>query len=202
MVGVEEHAWTAELRDALLKDGTDDTVRMIADGWPAADEQLRDVGDRRLERMNASGIDVPVLSISAPGLAAQAVGGDAAGARRRRLLAGAVSARPDRYGTFATLPISDPEPAVQEFERCVTQLGMVGAMLLPRTGDRYLDHETFRTILEFATRRGADLPTHEFPPRAVRDVHFSASAQKSTPCWPQEVRWSRRRRGQHGSTTS
>jgi len=36
MVGVEEHAWTAALRDALVKDGTDDTVRMIADGWPEA----------------------------------------------------------------------------------------------------------------------------------------------------------------------
>ncbi len=180
MVGVEEHAWTAELRDALLKDGTDDTVHMIADGWPAADEQLRDVGDRRLERMNASGIDVAVLSISAPGTQplkpseAMPLARDA-----NDFLAGAVSAHPDRYGAFATLPISDPEAAVQEFERCVTQLGMVGAMLFPRTGDRYLDHETFRAIFEVADTFEVPIYLHpQFPPRAVRDVHFSGFGAK------------------------
>jgi predicted TIM-barrel fold metal-dependent hydrolase len=180
MVGVEEHAWTAELRDALLKDGTDDTVRMIADGWPAADEQLRDVGDRRLERMDASGIDVAVLSISAPGTQPLKPSEAVPLARDANdFLAGAVSAHPDRYGAFATLPISDPEAAVQEFERCVTQLGMVGAMLFPRTGDRYLDHETFRAIFEVADTFEVPIYLHpQFPPRAVRDVHFSGFGTK------------------------
>jgi hypothetical protein len=30
VIGVEEHAWTAELRDALVKFGGDDTVTMMS----------------------------------------------------------------------------------------------------------------------------------------------------------------------------
>ncbi len=180
MVGVEEHAWTAELRDALIKDGTDDTVRMIANGWPEADEQLRDVGDRRLQRMDASGIDLQVLSISAPGTQPLKPSEAIPLARDANdFLAGAVSAHPDRYAAFATLPTSDPEAAVQEFERCVSTLGMVGAMLFPRTGDRYLDHETFRGIFEVAEKLEVPVYVHpQFPPQAVRDIHFSGLGDK------------------------
>lgn len=180
MVGVEEHAWTAELRDALVRDGTDDTVRMIADGWSEADEQLRDVGDRRLERMDASGIDIQVLSITAPGTQPLKPSEAVPLARDANdFLAGAVSAHPDRYAAFATLPTPDPEAAAEEFERCVTKLGMVGAMLFPRTGDRYLDHETFRPIFEAADALGVPIYIHpQFPSQAVRDVHFSGFGPK------------------------
>lgn len=175
MIGVEEHAWTAELRDALIKDGGDDTVRMIAEGWPGADELLRDVGDRRLERLDASGIEMQVLSITAPGTqplkATEAVplARDA-----NDFLANAVSAHPGRFAAFATLPTSDPEAAAHEFERSVKELGMVGAMLFPRTGDRYLDHPTFRPIFEVAESLEVPIYVHpQFPPQAVRDAYFS-----------------------------
>ena len=119
MVGVEEHAWTAELRDALVEDGTDDTACTIAGAFPDADEQLLDVGDRRLERMDA-----------------------------------------DDFLAVA---------AVQEFERCLTQLWMARAMLFPRTGERYLDHDTFRAILEVAATHEVPSYIHpQFPPQAPR----------------------------------
>lgn len=180
MVGLEEHAWTVELKHALVKDGTDDTVRMIADGFPDADEQLLDVGDRRLERMDASGIDVAVLSTSAPGTQPLKPSEAVPLARDANdYLAGAVRAHPDRYAAFATLPISDPDAAVQEFERCITQLGMVGAMLFPRTGERYLDHDTFRAIFEVAATHDVPIYIHpQFPPQAIRDIHFSGFGDK------------------------
>lgn len=66
VIGVEEHAWTAELRDALLKYGGDDTVnRMNNQGEISL--RLLDVGEERLARMDANGVDMEVLSITTPG---------------------------------------------------------------------------------------------------------------------------------------
>ncbi len=158
---MEEHAWTAELRDALIKVGSDDTVRLIAEGFPEANELLVDVGDRRLERMDASGIEIQVLSITAPGAQplksreAVPLAHDA-----NDFLAAAVSAHPDRFAAFATLPTADPDAATAEFERSVKELGMVGAMLCLRTGDRYLDHETLRPIFEVADSREVVVYVH------------------------------------------
>ena len=175
MIGVEEHAWTAELRDALIKDGTDDTIRLISENFPEADEQLRDVGERRLQRLDASGIEIHDLSITAPGTQPLKASEAVPLARDANdFLADAVSAHPDRYAAFATLPTADPEAAVAELQRSVTKLGMLGAMLFPRTGERYLDHETFRPIFEAAAALDVPVYLHpQFPPPAVRDIYFS-----------------------------
>src|SRR3954454_12654395 len=66
VIGVEEHAWTVELRDALLRFGGDDTVTMLS-RQKDTDRRLREVGDERLARMDAAGIDLQVLSITTPG---------------------------------------------------------------------------------------------------------------------------------------
>jgi hypothetical protein len=47
VTGVEEHAWTAELRDALVKFGGDDTVTMMS-VQAGIDRRLLDVSDGRL----------------------------------------------------------------------------------------------------------------------------------------------------------
>ena len=41
VIGVEEHAWTADLRDALLKFGGDDSVTMLS-SQKDTDRRLRD----------------------------------------------------------------------------------------------------------------------------------------------------------------
>jgi hypothetical protein len=66
VIGVEEHAWTAELRDALLRFGGDDSVSMLS-SQKDTDRRLRDVDAERLARMDAAGVVVQVLSITTPG---------------------------------------------------------------------------------------------------------------------------------------
>src|SRR4051794_26347069 len=66
VIGVEEHAWTADLRDALLKYGGDDSVTMMS-SRPETDRRLREVGDERLARMDALGVDLQVLCVTTPG---------------------------------------------------------------------------------------------------------------------------------------
>jgi Amidohydrolase len=141
VIGVEEHAWTPELRDALLRYGGDDTVTMMS-SQPDIDRRLLDVGDERLARMDAAGVDLGVLSVTTPGTQPLPPGEAVPLARDANdFLADAVRRRPDRFAAFATLPTPVPEAAAEELERCVTRLGLVGALLFPRTGEAYLDHD-------------------------------------------------------------
>ena len=98
--------------------------------------------------MKIVGLDMMVLSVTTP--AAQALPSEQAVPLARQSndrLASAVRAHPDRYSGFATLPTPDRQAAVQELDRAVQELGLKGAMIHGRTGDRYLDKEEFRPIL-------------------------------------------------------
>jgi uncharacterized protein len=164
VIGVEEHAWTAELRDALLRFGEDDTVNQLS-SRQQTDQYLREVGEERIARMDAAGVDIEVLSVTTPGTqplnAAEAVplARDA-----NDFLADAGAAHPSRFAAFATLPTPDPQAAASELERCVQQLGMVGAQLVPLTHDRYLDHESFRPVFEAAAALAVPLYIHPGQP--------------------------------------
>jgi predicted TIM-barrel fold metal-dependent hydrolase len=117
-IALEEHFWTAEL---AAPPGTGP----LAMWGPRVDDRLRDLGASRLADMDASGIDVQVISHVAP--AAQGLGGAKGIARAREAndrLAGAVRAHPDRFGGFATLPTANPQAAADELERAVAELGL------------------------------------------------------------------------------
>jgi uncharacterized protein len=174
VIGVEEHAWTVELRDALLKLGGDDTVTMLSSRTDT-DRRLREVGDERLARMDAAGVDLQVLSITTPGTQSLPPAEAVPLARDANdFLADAVKRRADRFAAFATLPTPDPQAAADELERCVTQLHLVGAMLFPRTGETYLDHDRFRPVFEVAAQLQVPLYIHPaLPPPSVRDAYFS-----------------------------
>jgi hypothetical protein len=173
VIGVEEHAWTAELRDALLKFGGDDTVTMMS-SQQDTDRRLLDVGAERLARMDAAGVDLEVLSITTPGTQPLRPGEAVPLARDANdFLADAVRRRPDRFAAFATLPTPHPEAAAGELERSVTQLGLVGALLFPRTGETFLDHDRCRPVFEAAAQLRVPLYIHPaVPPRTVRDASY------------------------------
>jgi predicted TIM-barrel fold metal-dependent hydrolase len=172
-IAIEEHVWTADLRDALVR--ADDEAVRLAQGFPAIDERLREIGQNRLERMDSAGVDVQVLSVTTPGTQTLAPAEAVPLARDANdTIADAVRRYPDRFSGFATLPMSDPDAAARELRRAVTELGMVGAMLFPRTADLYIDHPSFRPVFETAADLEVPLYIHpQFPPKAVRDVSYS-----------------------------
>ncbi|WP_297621766.1 amidohydrolase family protein [Nocardia sp.] len=174
VIGVEEHAWTSELRNALLEWGGDETVnKMSSQG--EVNLRLLDVGEERLARMDASGVDLEVLSITTPGT--QPLPAQVAVPLARQandVLADAVRRHPDRFAAFATLPTSNPKAAAAELERAVTSLGHVGAMLFPRTGETFLDHDSFRPVFEAAAHLGVPLYIHPaMPPKKLIDIAYS-----------------------------
>lgn len=99
--------------------------------WDELQNRLLDVQGRRLELMDEHGIETMILSLNAP--AVQAIPD-----RRRAIeiakrandaLAEECAKRPDRFRAFAALPLQDPDAAAQELQRCVTDLGFVGALV-------------------------------------------------------------------------
>lgn len=166
VVGVEAHAWTAELRDALMRFGGDESVNILS-SREQTDHRLREVGPERIARMDAAGVDVQVLSITTPGTQTLDASEAVPLARDANdYLADAVRAHPDRFAALATLPTPDPEAAASELERCVTSLGLSGAQLVPLTGGRYLDDPEFRPVFEAAASLDVPLYIHPGQPLA------------------------------------
>ena len=170
---MEEHVWSPALRAALIEAGDDETVTRWSSGKTTS-HRLLDIGEERLARMDAMGVDFQVLSITAPGV--QQLPKDLAVRLARNAndhVAEAVRQRPDRFAAFATLPTPDPVAAADELRRCVNELGCVGAMLFPRTGMDILDHERFRPIFKAAADLDVALYIHPgVPPKVVRDACY------------------------------
>jgi predicted TIM-barrel fold metal-dependent hydrolase len=107
---------------------------------PAMAERLGDLGEKRLEAMDAAGVDVQVLSLNAPGTQQcdrQTSVRLARGVNDR--LAQAIKANPDRFSGFASLPTPDPLVAADELSRAVNELGLKGAMVHGLTNGEFLD---------------------------------------------------------------
>ena len=162
-IALEEHVWTAELAAPA---GTGP----LATWGQRVDGQLRDLGQARLADMDASGIDLQVISHAAP--AAQALEGAEGLARAREAndqLAEAVRAHPGRFAGFATLPTANPRAAADELDRAVHDLGLIGALVNSTLGSNgaFLDDPGFEPLLERFERLDVPLYLHPAPPSAA-----------------------------------
>ena len=81
--------------------------------------------------MDASGVEMMILSLNAPAVQAiHDVKRAIAVAREANdVLAAEIAKRPDRFAGFAALPMQDPDEAARELTRCVKELGFVGALV-------------------------------------------------------------------------
>jgi predicted TIM-barrel fold metal-dependent hydrolase len=71
------------------------------------------------------------------------------------------------------LPFADPAAAAAELVRAVVELGLNGAMIFGRHGDRNLDHPDFFPILQVANDLRAPLYLHpQSPPPPVRTAYY------------------------------
>jgi gamma-resorcylate decarboxylase len=99
--------------------------------WVELKHRLLDIQDRRLQEMDQHGIELMILSLNAPTVQAIPNPQDAYELARRAndFLAEQIAKRPDRFKGFAALPMQSPELATRELERCVKELGFVGALV-------------------------------------------------------------------------
>lgn len=155
VIALEEHFQLTELNDTYPP--------LDKNRVPAIVERLESLGELRIREMDEAGIDIQVLSHSAPSV--QKLTDAEAAVRLARAandhLAAAVRAHPDRFAGFATLPTPDPRAAADELERAVTQLGFKGAMLHGLTNGHFHDEQQFWPIFERA--QALDVPIYFHP---------------------------------------
>lgn len=125
-------------------------------------DKLLDHSSGRLKLMDDAGVDVQVLSLSAPGVERFAAGKGSALARSTNdELSQIVKKHPDRFLGFCALAPQDPDSAVTELERAVKELGMIGWKTHSNFGDTYLDDPRYRPILKKAEE--LDVPIYLHP---------------------------------------
>jgi uncharacterized protein len=137
-------------------------------------DQLTDLDSGRLALMDAAGIDMQVLSLTAPGLeqsdTADAV---ALASESNDYLAAAVKKHPKRFAGLAAMAVGDPDKAAQELDKRVRQDGFKGAVINGHNRGRYLDDKFFSPILERAEALGVPIYLHPTrPPQAVIDAQY------------------------------
>ncbi|MDE2006176.1 MAG: amidohydrolase [Rhodospirillales bacterium] len=136
--------------------------------------ELTELGAGRIADLDAAGIDLQILSASAPG-AELVPGADGIALARdyNDALATAIAAHPGRLGGFAHLPMLDPAAAADELERCVRDHRFHGAMIHGFTAGRPLDDPRFAPIL--ARAEALDVPIYIHPgiaEPAVRAAYY------------------------------
>jgi len=99
--------------------------------WAELGPRLTDFQDKRLRLMDASGVEIMIVSLNAPAIQAIHDVARAVEAAREAndVLAREVAKRPERFVGVAALPMQDPEAAASELQRCVKELGFRGALV-------------------------------------------------------------------------
>lgn len=132
-------------------------------------ERLLDLGERRIRDMDAAGIDMQLLLLTTPGVqlfdAATAV---SLAISSNDQVCEAVRRQPERFAALAAIAPQDPQAAVKELERSVTQLKLKGAVVNSHTRGEYLDDQKFWPIFEAA--EALDAPIYIHPNSPPRDM--------------------------------
>jgi predicted TIM-barrel fold metal-dependent hydrolase len=171
-----EEAWSipeiveAQLRLLASPHAPDDTSLRMAGMFarmPALQEQLQDIGARRIARMDELGIDKQLLLLTAPGVQVlDPEEGTALARLANDRLAAACRRYPDRFAGLTAFAPQDVQGAVAEIERGMKTLGLRGAVVNSHTRGHYLDEPAYLPILEALEANDAALYIHPtIPPR-------------------------------------
>jgi uncharacterized protein len=175
-IDMEAHFVTEEWVDALLQnkgyprlteDKSAQTRRMYFSSEafePFTDVllgNLLEVGDKRLRTMDEAGVDMQVLTLTAPGVESlDPVLGETLARGANDALAEIIRKYPERYSGYAALAPKRPEEAARELERAVKQLGLKGWKTHSNYGDSYIDEKIYWPILAKAEELAVPVYLH------------------------------------------
>jgi len=185
-ITLEEHITTPEILKAAQMPATGAFAAYVQ----AMNSKLLDMGEGRIADMDAAGIDLQVLSVSANAVdklepaTATAIVRDA-----NDQMDAAVRAHPRRFAAFATLALHEPDKAAVELERCILELKFKGVMLNGTSSGLFFDHPRFIPIFEAAASLDVPVYLHPAPPpKPVMEAYYgglpgSLGSMLSTAMW-------------------
>ncbi|KAB2577372.1 Decarboxylase orsB [Lasiodiplodia hormozganensis] len=168
LVTLEEHY----VDHQVLGTSQEDAFAYSAFPQPLMDK-LASLGDDRLADLDANSISMQVLS-HAPVDPSPHV---CRGANDR--LAATVRRNPTRYAAFALLPMVDPQAAAEELNRCVRDLGFVGALVSNHHKGSFYDDPRYWPV--FSTAQGLDVPVYIHPAFPSQDKIYQYRGHYSEP---------------------
>jgi 2,3-dihydroxybenzoate decarboxylase len=119
--------------------------------------------------MDATGIDMQLLLLTAPGVQVfDPATANSVAISSNDQLAEACRKHPERFAGLAAIAPQDPPAAARELERAVKTLGLKGAVINSHTDGAYLDEPRFWEILEAA--ENLDVPIYIHPQTPPRDM--------------------------------
>jgi aminocarboxymuconate-semialdehyde decarboxylase len=114
--------------------------------------------------MDAAGIDVAVVSVSTPGVHVGDHARAAALARRcNEFAARLVQLKPDRFASFACLPLPAVDASLEELAYAVDVLKLDGCVLFTNAGGVYLGDALLEPVFDELERRQAVVFVHPNP---------------------------------------
>jgi len=115
--------------------------------------------------MDSAGIDMQVLSLTAPGIEALESRDAIKWAKIiNNELGEAIKKSQGRFSGLAALPFQDPPAAADELDRAVNKLGLCGVMINSNVRGQYLDDIKYWPIFEKAEQLGVPVYIHPKEP--------------------------------------
>ncbi len=131
--------------------------------------------EERIAHMDAAGIDMQILSHNHPG--AQVLDDEQILCKASVInnrLSDKISKFPERMGAFATLPMHFPQEAANELERCVKELGFVGAMIHGNLNGEFFDKKKYWPVFEMAVQINKPIYIHPGDPHPkVKEAYYN-----------------------------
>ncbi len=162
LIALEEAFWYDKLATKGTPEGQVPCKPEILADWV---RRLSDFTEFRLPEMDKYGIDMQVLSLTAPGIQAQSDPEIAVADARlaNDYLAKVIRDYPGRFQGLAAIPLQDPERAAAELRRAVNELGLCGALVNDHTQGHYLDEPQFAPFWEAMEELEVPLYIHPSP---------------------------------------
>lgn len=126
--------------------------------------------DAKLAAMDASGIELALLSTNDPGPEWFGADGPAVAQLIHDSLAGVIAKYPGRFRGLCTLPLQNEKVAAAELDRCVNKLGFVGILLYTNLAGAWCDEPQFHWLFARAAELDVPIVLHPAKPMTTEQV--------------------------------
>jgi len=178
-IDVHHHIIPKEYVDTLAKKGVGEALGMTFPHWEA---------EETVAFMDANNISTAMVSISAPGVFFNKIPDAVPFARDLAKLVNESAAQliqsyPNRFGSFATLPLPSVENSLREIEHALDDLKLDGVVLLSNYDGYYLGDPRFDEVLFELNRRNAVVFIHPDIPPAFEQIKIKLPAYALEVCF-------------------